>query len=106
MSGVDDSIQIDTSVRYNPTGIPQNAAIERLTAKTPLTLALKQHLPSPIRDPLYAFAMRLRASNRGRPPMNSTLRRRLMGAFREDTLKLAEFLDRDLSPWLDPKHQP
>lgn len=39
--GVDGGALIDTSVRYNPTGVPRSAAIDRLTAKTPLTLALK-----------------------------------------------------------------
>ncbi len=50
--GVDEGAPIDTSVRYNPTGVPRSAAIDRLTAKTPLTLALKRHLPSAICDPL------------------------------------------------------
>ena len=104
--GVDGGALIDTSVRYNPTGVPRSAAIDRLTAKTPLTLALKSHLPSAIRDPLYRFAMQLRGRNRQRRSMAPALRRRLLDAFREDTLALADFLDRDLSAWRDPETPP
>ena len=63
---VDASAPVDASVRHNPTGVPRNAAIDRLTGKNALTAALKQHLPPAIRDPLYRLAMRLRAGNRER----------------------------------------
>ncbi len=47
--------------------------------------------------------MHLRGRNRERRSMAPALRRRLLDAFREDTLALADFLDRDLSAWRDPE---
>ncbi len=101
--GVDERVPIDTSVRYNPTGVPRSAAIERLTAKTPLTLGLKRRLPRAFGDPLHKFALHLHGRNRRRRSMAPALRQRLLEAFRADTLALADFLDRDLSAWRDPE---
>ncbi len=96
---VDENAPIDMSLRHNPTGIPKNSTIERLTGKNSVSQALKRHLPRRIRAPLYAAAMRLRAENRRQPEMSLQLRRRLLEAYREDTEALAAFLDRDLSAW-------
>lgn len=98
--GIDETAAIDTSIRYNPTGFPRHAAVERITAKTPLTVALKRHTPVAIRDPLYRLAMQWRYANRRRPVMAPDNRRVLVSLFRGDTEALAKLLDRDLSAWL------
>jgi hypothetical protein len=100
---VDPHRPIDTSLRHNTTGLPRNAAIERLTAKSPLTQALKRHLPAVLREPLLNAALRLRARNRTRPALSPALRGRLLDAYRDDTRALARWLGRDLLAWERPE---
>ncbi|MFD0979405.1 sulfotransferase family protein [Tropicimonas aquimaris] len=97
---VDQSAVINVSVRFNPTGVPRNQFLDRITAKSPLTAALKTSLPTPIARPLYRTAMRLRASNRARPDMSAQARTKLQELYRADTEALEYFLGRDLSAWL------
>ncbi len=100
---IDENVPIDTAVRYNPTGLPRNAAIGWLTTTTLLPLGLKRRLPAAIRGPLYKFGVALRVANLRRCSMAPALRRRLLSTFREDTRALADLLGRDLSAWLDPE---
>lgn len=58
-------------------------------------------VPPPLRKPLWRFLARANTAYRSRPPITAEQRRRLIGYYREEILRLAEMIDRDLaSLWL------
>lgn len=97
---VDPDFEFDTSVRHNVSGVPRSAAIEKLTGRSRLALALKTYLPKPIRDPAYRLAMNVRNRNLDRPGIPPALRVRLLDYYHDDIVSLQTLLKRDLSGWL------
>ncbi len=59
-------------------------------------------VPPPLRKPLWRFLARANTVYRRRPPVTAEQKQRLMEYYRDDVLRLAELLDRDLeSLWLE-----
>ena len=96
---VDDRFVADISLRYNVSGVPRIRPIQRLlNTGGPIKSLLKMTLPSGLR---YQVRTRLRARNLVKPPLPEAVRAKLAREYREDTLRLADLIGRDLSIWLE-----
>ena len=102
--GVDDTFTSDTSLKYNPAGVPMSGAARatmRVMDKTAWT-ARKVLLPT---SKPFPFVSKMLQAVQGRiltkpPPIDLEIRAELIKGYREDILKLQELIGRDLSPWL------
>ena len=97
---VDDTFVPDLRVRHNPSGVPRSRALHWLLQKRPWTTALRERLPWGLIGRPYGWLMGLKAGNLEKPPLDPDLRRQLLDYYREDTLRLQDALQRDLSAWL------
>jgi Sulfotransferase family len=97
--GVDDESVPDVSVRHNLGGVPKSTAVHSfLKRPNPLKNAIKPLIPS---GPRKRMVAKLRNRNlRAAPRLAPEVRRRLVGAYREDVLGLQDLIGRDLSGWL------
>lgn len=96
--GLPDAPGIDTSVRYNESGVPKSRGLYEFFAQpNALKEALKPLLPTRLRQRLgsRAKAMTLRKQT-----INPQTRAELTAYYRDDVLRLQDLLDRDLSSWL------
>lgn len=95
--GVDTHFTPDTSVKYNPAGVPKNRVLNRLFFNPILIRTAKAMLP----ERLQNMVKQVRQQNLKPPPkLPADLRAQLLDFYREDILKLETLLDRDLSIWL------
>ncbi|PPS44230.1 sulfotransferase [Chroococcidiopsis sp. TS-821] len=93
--GIDDTFLPDTSLKYNVAGVPKNetikAAIKNFNAVKP---AINFLLPDKVRH--Y-----VRSKIFEKPPaLPQDIRQNLIEVYRQDVLNLQNFLQRDLSHWL------
>jgi hypothetical protein len=96
--GVDTNFVPDTSVRYNPAGIPKLRMLNRLFFHPALIRTVKSILPGS----MLQMAKRVQQENlKPPPPFPADLRAELLELYSEDIRKLETLLDRDLSIWLD-----
>lgn len=100
--GVDEDFVPDTSIRYNPSGVPKHKLLHKLTDKNPVTQAAKRYMPKRIRDPLYAGIMRWRNQNLEQCHVPMQTWERLRSYYQSDVDLLQVWLGRDLSQWLAP----
>jgi hypothetical protein len=99
--GVAEHTHIDTSDVHNKSGIPRSENIGRMFSSPGL---LKQILKPFIPKTVWKKArLQIRNYNLQRPAMNPETRSKLIDLYREDILLLQDFLDRDLSSWLDQR---
>lgn len=96
---VDEDFVPDMSIRGNVSGVPRSMALHRfLTPRSnPFLRRFGRHLPDAVRRPLVT----LRTWNLVKPGLSEDLRSDLTEVFREDILRLQDFLNRDLAKWLD-----
>lgn len=95
--GVDTEFVPDTSVRYNPAGVPKNRSLNRLFFHPRVVRTAKSVFP----ESFHAIAKEVRKQNMKPPPsFPPDLRANLLDLYREDILKLETLLDLDLSIWL------
>jgi len=95
---VDDSFTPDTSLRYNPSGIPKNRPLQTTLARLS---RLKPYLNPRLSDAATRIATKVRRWNMDAPPQLSLQSRaRLIEIFRPDIEKLQELIGRDFSAWL------
>ena len=104
--GVDPNYQVDSSIRYNVSGLPRSKmvhAIHDLIGKpNRLKAYVKTFIPTRrIRPIARRVKNRLRMRNLQKPEFQAELRESLIEDFREDILKLQNLLQRDLSRWLE-----
>jgi hypothetical protein len=101
--GVDDSFVPDVSLRRNVSGYPKHKTVDKLLRKpSPIKDALKIYLPARLRWRLSKAFDDLKTRNLvAPPPVQPEVRRRLIGVYREDILKLQELIQRDISGWLE-----
>lgn len=85
---------IDTSVRPENLGDPVNRHIEYRSLRL---RNLSKRMPKPIANLIGKVNGRIGSY----PPMEPELRRRLADAFKEDNVRLGEWLGRDLEVWRD-----
>ena len=90
---VDDTFSPDTSVRAGASGIPKNQFIYRFVKQSSLKSLLKPLLPKGIGQTLEKYML-------NKPQLEPDIRQELLAIYREDTLKLQDLLQRDLSGWL------
>jgi hypothetical protein len=97
--GVDDSFPVDTSVKYNPSGVPTHSCLHQLvTGPSAVKTALKAILPENLQERLLLRVLNLTLS---KPPLDPEIRQRLVSGYRQDILKTQELIGRDLSTWLE-----
>jgi hypothetical protein len=102
--GVDDTFTPDTSPRYNVSGIPKSKALLTLVKRPNLIKAsLKPLLPTRLRRRISTTLQNINLSEP--PPPRQEIRRELIEVYRQDTLKLQDFIQRDLSSWLDSQER-
>ena len=93
--GVDEAFVPDTSVRYNTSGVPRNAAARALVrGANRLAPVAKRFIPYDLRQRI-----------KGRvfvdpPPLAPEVREGLIEGYRQDISKLEDLIGRDLSLWL------
>lgn len=94
--GVDDTFLPDTSLKYNVAGVPKNDALKALIKNlNPVKPAMNFLLPDKLRH--Y-----VRSKIFEKPPLLSPdIHQNLIEVYREDILNLQNFLQRDLSQWLE-----
>ena len=93
---VDDSFTPDISIRYNATGVPKNKLLSSLI-KSRFAKASMKRLPEQLRKQFVD----LDRQNLIKPTLPSAVRKQLIEVYREDILKMQNFLQRDLSHWLE-----
>lgn len=98
--GVKTSVNINLSKRHNVTTIPRSAQLNSL-----LNSRFSRKLVSPLVPKGLARPVRQKVQkwNLARPPIRKATRELLVSYFRDDILLLQDLIQRDLSPWLDPK---
>lgn len=100
--GVDPSVPIDTTKRYNESYVPRLRLLHRyvLARQSPVSVVLRPLLPDIVKAKVAGPLQELNAS-KSIPKMSSEIRRELVEYFRADVLQLQQMLDRDLSFWLE-----
>ncbi|MBX5436088.1 MAG: sulfotransferase [Alicyclobacillaceae bacterium] len=94
--GVDPDVKVDTSVRYNATGVPIGGLYDIATQSNWLTRLLKPLVPSSVRTKL-----RLKAKNMTmqRKPLDDEIRQWLRSQFQEEVRHLHEVVRRPVFKW-------
>lgn len=96
--GVNTNFVPDTSVKYNPAGVPMSRLLNRLSFDPTLVRTVKSILP----EIVLGIAKRVRGKTMKTPPkFPKDLRAELLDYYRDDIHKLEVLLDQDLSIWLD-----
>jgi hypothetical protein len=100
---VDDSFVPDVSLRRNVSGQPKYKTLDGLLRRqSRIKHAAKIYLPARMRWCLSKTFDDLKTRNLAEPPpVQSKVRRHLIGVYREDILKVQELIHRDLSGWLE-----
>lgn len=100
--GVSDAYAPDLSVQYNVGGVPKNRFWRAfLQGLGPVASVFKPLIPAAVRPRLADTVNRLqRRAFVKPPPLEPAARAELIEIYREDTLKLQDLLQRDLSTWL------
>jgi hypothetical protein len=95
--GVDAAFVPDMSQSLGKTGVPRNPLLRAFWHVVgPRRHVVRPFLPKALRD--HAFARVTR--DLAKPPMRPDTHAELARGFREDTTRLQDLLDRDLSRWL------
>jgi hypothetical protein len=88
----------DTSVKYNPAGVPRNRILNRLSFDPTLVRTAQSILPERVQK----LAKDVRRRTMKTPPkFPPDLRAELIEYYRSDIHQLEELIDRDLSIWLN-----
>jgi len=94
---VDPEFRADTSRRHNPGGVPRRTWLNDLLVRPGPAQALARLAPAWLRR----VGRGVRDANQAPPPrLPPELRARLVAFFRDDVLRLQDWLARDLSAWL------
>ncbi len=97
--GVDPNFKPDTSLKLNVSGVPKNRALHSFLAKPNWFKSTFKHLiPDELRHKLIT---NVRQNNLAKPPLDPQVKKELIELYREDTLKLQDLINRDLSAWLN-----
>ena len=97
--GVDKTYRPSVERRHNPSGgtIRQPIVRHLWTSTGLLRARLRPFVPVGMRDALFGM-LPIERSDR---PLDAAVRAELIEVFREDVLKLQDWMDRDLSAWLE-----
>jgi hypothetical protein len=96
--GVDPDFSADVSSRHHEPQVPKLPGTAYFLKKWGIWPRLRNLTPRPLRPRLRTLLLRSRASL----AMESADRAFLTEYYRDDVIKLANLLDRDLTAWLEP----
>jgi hypothetical protein len=98
--GVDDTFVLPTTEAFNASVVPKNQGLfSFFTRRNPIMQIARSIAPPWLRGVAMRTRNQVLASSK--PTMDTEIRRKLIHVYREDILKLQDFLGRDLSAWLD-----
>lgn len=100
--GVDDSFTLPTKEAFNASVVPKNQRVFRMfTTANPVMKRARDLAPTRV----HAFAVRTRNRylGRGKPQVEDELSTKLRSIYRDDTERLQQLIDRDLTHWLTPE---
>lgn len=99
---VDDAFVADVSERHNASVVPKSKAVEAVLGRPNVIKdVLKLYLPAQQRTRISKSFANLRGLNLvEHPRLSPEVRRRLIGEYEEDILKLQQLIGRDLSSWM------
>lgn len=98
--GVDDKFEPETSLRYNATGTARSTLLRDLIMKQSKVKSLykrlvpNRKLRNKLAAPLYRHAFK-------KERLDPELRTKLTAGYRDEILELGDFIDRDLTAWLN-----
>lgn len=103
--GVSIDFEADTSQKYQSAAIPKNPLVNRLLRKdNPLKTAFNSTigaiLPQEKRQEIRSWLISKNSQSKESISLSPEDRQVLLNYYREDILKLQDYLDRDLSAWL------
>ena len=96
----EDVASFDSLPRHNVSGLPKNKVIDFLLKPRKFTKTIRRYIPKKIHDPVFYYFMSVKERNMMKTDMEPHVRRKLIGIYRDDVLKLQNLLARDLSHWL------
>lgn len=97
--GVDDDFVPDVAEQHNPTGVIENPLLRWIWRTPPGPREfIRSRLPKAVEKAVYGLLKR----NLVKPDITDDVRQEVRAIFRQDTLKLQDFLQRDLAGWLGP----
>lgn len=92
---------LDTSVRYNVSGLPKSRVLHQALSSAPVLAAGRVMRSFVGEQRLRRTQARLSARNaQPPPPLDADTRRTLIERFAEDIARLEKLIDRDLAAWL------
>lgn len=94
-------IQLRSLPRHNVSGLPKSRLVHFLLKPRKMTKTIRRYLPQTVHDPIFNYFMGIKERNMMKPLIESDIRRKLIGIFREDILLLQDLIDRDLTSWLN-----
>lgn len=95
-----DPVTVDTSRRYNVSGVPRRRWLHRLLTPPPRTRrTLYRLIPRRLQSPLRALQSRMTARNLDRRTLDPAVRERLNATFADEITNLEALLGRDLGHW-------
>lgn len=100
--GVDESFEVDTSMKLNPSGIPKNRFVhDFLWKESKLKSAIRPLLRMFVRQQTLRkkIANKLIAKNLDKLQMSKDTEDRLKSFFKEDTFKTSQLINKDLTAW-------
>ena len=98
---VDETFVPDTTVKYNVSGVPKSKALHLFLQEARKAKPFVERLLSEKqRKRVLRVASGMHNRNLIKPRLSPEVRARLIEGYREDTLKLQDLIQRDLSDWL------
>ena len=101
---VDDTIVLDTAIKYNVSGWPKHQVLHKLLVRPNPVKTLVKGLTSARLRRLTKASLKRR--NLERRPLPMETRRWLTKVYREDVLRLQDLIERDLSAWVECEDRP
>ncbi|MGB3190730.1 MAG: hypothetical protein WBB43_15065 [Limnoraphis sp.] len=103
--GVSTDFEPDTSQKYQTASIPKNSFINRLLRKqNPLKTVFRSTvgtlLPEEKRQKIRSWLISKNSQSKESVSLSPEDRQVLLDFYREDVLKLQDYINRDLSAWL------
>ena len=96
--GADTEFRFDTTYKYNVSGQPKNQVLYQIESSRQIVRLIKNLLPRKMVK--WAKKQWTGEKQMIRTEMDPATRNKLIGFFRDDILKLQQYLGRDLSHWL------
>ncbi len=100
--GIDHTINLDTSKRFNESGVPKSLLIHQtLTKNNIIKRMLKPLLPKQLRRSMMASLTKKNLKQNNTVAMSETTRKMLQARFKDDIQALSVLTGKNLNHWLD-----